>query len=226
MPATATVPLPPPRPTTRPHLSQLDFQDSVGAAVLAICRAVPGGVLMFMPSYALMDKLTRRWQVGRPGLLLATAPAMGPRPCSVDPLNMPRRAMPCRAALRHAAPRYAMPRRAMPCRAALCHAVPFLTASSSLREPFAPQTHRAPAPPQATGLWAQLEALKFVALEPRQAGDAFDKAIAKYSAAVKSGRGGLFLAVCRGKVRGPAPSAAPPTAAAGEDCRWGRWRPH
>lgn len=43
---------------------QLDFQDSVGTALLSICRCVPGGVLMFMPSYALMDKLTRRWQVG------------------------------------------------------------------------------------------------------------------------------------------------------------------
>lgn len=33
--------------------------------MLEVCRVVPGGVLMFVPSYALMDKLTRRWQVGR-----------------------------------------------------------------------------------------------------------------------------------------------------------------
>ena len=47
-----------------PHArAQLDFQDSVGSAMLAICQTVPGGVLMFVPSYALMDKLTRRWQV-------------------------------------------------------------------------------------------------------------------------------------------------------------------
>jgi hypothetical protein len=32
--------------------------------MLTICRTVPGGVLMFTPSYALMDKLSRRWQVG------------------------------------------------------------------------------------------------------------------------------------------------------------------
>jgi hypothetical protein len=65
----------PMRPPTGPLKSplppapapQLDFQDSVGAAVHAIVRTVPGGVLMFMPSYALMDKLTRRWQVGGPG---------------------------------------------------------------------------------------------------------------------------------------------------------------
>lgn len=55
---------------------------------------------------------------------------------------------------------------------------------------------------QATGLWRQLEGVKPVFAELRGAGDAFDKTIAKYYAAVRSGRGGLFLAVCRGKVRG------------------------
>ena len=43
--------------------------------------------------------------------------------------------------------------------------------------------------------------MKQVLAEPRGGGDGFDKAIAKYYAAVRSGRGGLFMAVCRGKVR-------------------------
>lgn len=54
--------------------------------------------------------------------------------------------------------------------------------------------------PQATGLWKQLEKEKHLFSEPRGAGDAFDKAIAGYYKAVKQSRGGLFLAVCRGKV--------------------------
>ena len=60
--------------------------------------------------------------------------------------------------------------------------------------------------PQQTGLWKALEKEKQISSEPRGAGDAFDKAIAGYYKAVKHGRGGLFLAVCRGKVgagRGP-----------------------
>jgi hypothetical protein len=54
---------------------------------------------------------------------------------------------------------------------------------------------------QATGLWGQMEGLKQVVCEPRQAGNAFESAIQEYYQAIKSGRGGLFMAVCRGKVR-------------------------
>jgi Fanconi anemia group J protein len=49
---------------------------------------------------------------------------------------------------------------------------------------------------------AQLQRLKAVFSEPRAAGDAFDAAIRRYYEAVDGGQGGLFMAVCRGKVRG------------------------
>lgn len=37
------------------------YLDAVGAAVLSIVRAVPGGVLVFVPSYAKLARLRRRW---------------------------------------------------------------------------------------------------------------------------------------------------------------------
>jgi Fanconi anemia group J protein len=52
-----------------------------------------------------------------------------------------------------------------------------------------------------TGVWNQLQQLKQIVPEPRKAGDEFDAAIAQYYKAVAEGRGGLFMAVCRGKVR-------------------------
>lgn len=39
------------------------FQDEVGKAVLNICETVPHGVLCFFPSYNMLDKLSKRWQV-------------------------------------------------------------------------------------------------------------------------------------------------------------------
>lgn len=39
------------------------FQDGVGAALLNIARAVPDGMLVFLPSYTMMDKLCARWRV-------------------------------------------------------------------------------------------------------------------------------------------------------------------
>jgi Fanconi anemia group J protein len=50
-------------------------------------------------------------------------------------------------------------------------------------------------------VWNQLQRLKQIVPEPRKAGDEFDAAIAQYYKAVAEGRGGLFMAVCRGKVR-------------------------
>jgi len=157
---------------------QLDFQDSVGSAMLNICQTVPGGVLMFMPSYALMEKLSRRWQVrvlcvlcgwgwdwdwvaGVGGGVIRWAPTQ----LATDGRRICQRTQPP------------------------VHLTP--------QHPHIPHL---PAPHQATGLWRQLEGVKHVFSEPRQAGDAFDKAIARYYAAIKSGKGGLFLAVCRGKV--------------------------
>jgi hypothetical protein len=49
------------------------FQDRLGEAVAAVAGVVPDGMLVFLPSYAMLDALTARWQA-RPH-----AP-----PCSVD----------------------------------------------------------------------------------------------------------------------------------------------
>ncbi|XP_026446136.1 Fanconi anemia group J protein homolog [Papaver somniferum] len=37
------------------------FQDELGASLEEICKIVPGGALVFFPSYSLMDKLCKRW---------------------------------------------------------------------------------------------------------------------------------------------------------------------
>eukprot|EP00752_Nemacystus_decipiens_P006081 g5489.t1 len=47
----------------------LKFQDALGNAILQHARVVPGGMLVFFPSYALLDKLHERWKVT--GLLQA-----------------------------------------------------------------------------------------------------------------------------------------------------------
>ena len=56
---------------------------------------------------------------------------------------------------------------------------------------------------QATGLWAQLGAAKELVCEPRGTGKAFDGVMAAFYAAVRSGRGAIFFAICRGKVLCP-----------------------
>nr|GMC88611.1 Fanconi anemia group J protein homolog [Ipomoea batatas] len=38
------------------------FQDSLGTSLEEICKVVPGGCLVFFPSYKLMEKLSSRWQ--------------------------------------------------------------------------------------------------------------------------------------------------------------------
>ncbi|CAH0758757.1 unnamed protein product [Diatraea saccharalis] len=43
--------------TSQPHV-----QDALGAAVLRVCRLTPHGVLCFIPSYHLMNRLAARWQ--------------------------------------------------------------------------------------------------------------------------------------------------------------------
>jgi hypothetical protein len=42
---------------------KLEYQDSLGRLTLEVAQAVPDGVLLFMPSYSLMDKLRERWKV-------------------------------------------------------------------------------------------------------------------------------------------------------------------
>lgn len=41
----------------------LRYQDALGNALLKYARVVPGGMLVFFPSYGLMDKMHDRWQV-------------------------------------------------------------------------------------------------------------------------------------------------------------------
>lgn len=53
---------------------------------------------------------------------------------------------------------------------------------------------------QANGLWSQLAALKKVVTEPKGTGEAFDTVMKDYYTAINRGQGGLFMAVCRGKV--------------------------
>ncbi|KZV58829.1 Fanconi anemia group J protein [Dorcoceras hygrometricum] len=38
------------------------FQDEVGSSLEEICKVVPGGCLVFFPSYKLLDKVSTRWQ--------------------------------------------------------------------------------------------------------------------------------------------------------------------
>ncbi len=37
------------------------FQDEVGKLVLDVCRIMPHGVLLFLPSYSMLNKLCDRW---------------------------------------------------------------------------------------------------------------------------------------------------------------------
>jgi Fanconi anemia group J protein len=43
---------------------KLEYQDSLGRLTLEVAQSVPDGVLLFLPSYSLMDKLRERWKVG------------------------------------------------------------------------------------------------------------------------------------------------------------------
>ena len=40
----------------------LHYQDALGEAIAQYCSVIPGGVLVFLPSYFLMDKLLDRWE--------------------------------------------------------------------------------------------------------------------------------------------------------------------
>ncbi|XP_074870114.1 Fanconi anemia group J protein [Carettochelys insculpta] len=43
------------------HTETFEFQDEVGALLLSVCETVGRGVLCFLPSYKLLDKLKDRW---------------------------------------------------------------------------------------------------------------------------------------------------------------------
>eukprot|EP00698_Gefionella_okellyi_P005920 TRINITY_DN1534_c0_g1_i3.p1 TRINITY_DN1534_c0_g1~~TRINITY_DN1534_c0_g1_i3.p1 ORF type:complete len:631 (+),score=83.38 TRINITY_DN1534_c0_g1_i3:451-2343(+) len=44
------------------HSSQLSLHDEIGTLLVNICRVVPAGVLVFAPSYSLLERLCARWQ--------------------------------------------------------------------------------------------------------------------------------------------------------------------
>lgn len=56
-------------------------------------------------------------------------------------------------------------------------------------------------PWQETGLWNELKRLKPVTCEPRGSKEEFERTMDDYYTGIQFGRGGIFLAVCRGKVR-------------------------
>jgi len=45
------------------NINTYNYQDEMGKVLWDVCSAVPHGVLCFMPSYMLMEKLYNRWQV-------------------------------------------------------------------------------------------------------------------------------------------------------------------
>ncbi|KAK9863411.1 hypothetical protein WJX84_010706 [Apatococcus fuscideae] len=90
------------------------FQDSIGLTILEAAKVVPDGMLVFFPSYSLLDRLCKQWQ--------------------------------------------------------------------------------------GNGMWSQINGLKKIICEPRGTGDLFDKAMSDYYSAIRKGKGGIFMAICRGKV--------------------------
>lgn len=100
---------------TYQHSSKTAFQDSIGMIVLSMCRVVPDGLLVFFPSYAILDKLVSRWSE--------------------------------------------------------------------------------------TGIMEEIEQLKPCVQEPRSGGaEALKNTMDEYYAGISGGKGGIFFAVCRGKV--------------------------
>ncbi|KAE8884292.1 Fanconi anemia group J [Phytophthora fragariae] len=48
--------------STYNNQQDLRYQDSMGQLLLQYAQAIPGGILMFFPSYSLLNKLTTRWK--------------------------------------------------------------------------------------------------------------------------------------------------------------------
>ncbi|KNE57240.1 DNA repair helicase (rad3) [Allomyces macrogynus ATCC 38327] len=47
---------------TYAHSERLEYQDAVGHALAHLARAVPHGMLVFVPSYAFLEKIVERWR--------------------------------------------------------------------------------------------------------------------------------------------------------------------
>ncbi|ESO94630.1 hypothetical protein LOTGIDRAFT_144987, partial [Lottia gigantea] len=45
------------------NLETFTFQDELGQLILTVCQTVPNGVLCFLPSYKVLDKLSQRWKM-------------------------------------------------------------------------------------------------------------------------------------------------------------------
>jgi len=111
----ATTPQGQPLLATYQHSSKTSFQDAVGQIILNMCSTVPDGLLVFFPSYAMLEKLLSRWKE--------------------------------------------------------------------------------------TGVMEEMKLLKAFVQEPRSGGaEALKKTMEEYYEGINSNRGGLFFAVCRGKV--------------------------
>ena len=111
----ATTPQGQPLLATYQHSSKTSFQDAVGQIILNMCSTVPDGLLVFFPSYAMLEKLMSRWKE--------------------------------------------------------------------------------------TGIMDEMSQLKAFVQEPRSGGaEALKKTMEEYYEGINSNRGGLFFAVCRGKV--------------------------
>ncbi len=67
-------------------------------------------------------------------------------------------------------------------------------------------------------MWGQLAAAKAVVSEPRGMGDDFDAVMAEFYEGIRSGRGALFLAVCRGKVSMTLPPCSQPCSSPAVPC--------
>jgi Fanconi anemia group J protein len=48
---------------TYEHVQKLPFQDTLGSSIAAVAAIVPDGLLVFFPSYSLLDRLMERWKV-------------------------------------------------------------------------------------------------------------------------------------------------------------------
>lgn len=48
--------------STYRNAANFDWQDGLGCAIVDYCKVIPGGVLVFFPSYRLLNNLSQRWQ--------------------------------------------------------------------------------------------------------------------------------------------------------------------
>lgn len=58
----STTPQGQPLLATYQHSSKTSFQDAVGQIILRMCSTVPDGLLVFFPSYSMLEKLMYRWK--------------------------------------------------------------------------------------------------------------------------------------------------------------------